>query len=46
MTYYDTSAKEGLNVKDAFENLAKLLKEKSDRESNIKSTLKLFVVTS
>ena len=28
MTYYDTSAKEGTNVKDAFHNLAKVLKDK------------------
>ncbi len=31
MTYYDTSAKNGENINDAFTNLAKLLKEKSDQ---------------
>lgn len=40
MTYYDTSAKEGTNVKDAFHNLAKSLKEKADKEKNIKTTSK------
>ena len=34
MTYYDTSAKNGLNVGKAFTNLAKTLKEKADLEND------------
>ena len=33
MKYYDTSAKEGLNVKEAFLNLAKVLKDKAEKEN-------------
>ncbi len=32
MTYYDTSAKNGENINEAFTKLAKTLKEKSDIE--------------
>ena len=38
MTYYDTSAKEGLNVNKAFNNLARTLKEKADLENESQDT--------
>ena len=34
MAYHDASAKEGLNVKEAFHNLAEVLKNKADKEKN------------